>query len=83
MSVCVLFYYFASNPPTHVNCCVTGGCGNCFTVILDSMKEDNNRTGYLPAGTPIDYVDDKGIRWFYHGKGEDGSDNWYGIPVEK
>lgn len=47
------------------------------------MKEDNNRTGYLPAGTPIDYVDDKGIRWFYHGKGEDGSDNWYGIPVEK
>lgn len=46
------------------------------------MRKEYNETGYLPNGAPVDFIDENGIRWIYKGKGEDGSDNWYGIPNE-
>ena len=46
------------------------------------MEEPISINGYAPDGTPVDYIDDKGIHWIYQGKSKDGGDNWYGIPPE-
>lgn len=42
------------------------------------MEKEKGDYGYAPDGTPINYVDDKGILWIYQGKGEDGGDSWKG-----
>ena len=47
------------------------------------MQEDSLEFGYTSDGKPVDYTDkEKKIRWIYQGKGENGCDEWYGIPLE-
>lgn len=42
-----------------------------------------NSIGFDSYGNPCDYVDENGIYMYYHGKNEDGSDNWYNYPPKK
>ena len=46
------------------------------------MKDILINYGYAPDGTPIDYIDGKGIHWIYQGNGKNSGDSWYGIPKD-
>lgn len=47
---------------------------------------DNNiyhPIGFDENGNPCDYVDEQSIYMYYHGKGEDGSNNWYSVTPKR
>lgn len=70
------------NPPILVSGCFTDGCGSIHIIIINYMKKEYNEAGYLPNGTPVDFIDENGIKWIYKGKCENGVDKWDGIPNE-
>lgn len=77
-----IFRIFATNPPIQIKPCFRDGCGIIDLIYLIIMKDILINYGYAPDGTPIDYIDGKGIHWIYQGNGKNSGDSWYGIPKD-
>lgn len=46
------------------------------------MSTSKSRFGYTPDGRPVDYRDEDGILWIYHGTTRFDFDHWCGILPE-
>lgn len=68
---------FALNSYLGVSHCIEPCCGIVELNKFVAMTNFISSIGFDEYGNPCDYTDYQDIPMYYHGKGIDGSDNWY------